>query len=588
MKRYLFIALLICSSMSMFAEYALINKIVYSLSLGTLEAKVLNFQTNSPEVTIPPYVTYRGDKYKVTSLSYYAFDTDAYKTYRTADLFSGGNEYFTEYAVQEALENEKKEAPFRYDYKYVREGIVQLNLPNTITTISDEAFNGMRRLKNLTLPSSIQYFVTERGYETLLHNMTRLEKLVVLGAPVLYEVREETVEIPVGNGYKRERQTIIDTVNISSKNEKGEYIYKVKLGLRLGIDHCPNIQSYEVPQFDKFMVKIEANRQIFDNYNQLLVEVAKTFRDKVPNSTIEIRTPQIDNATLIDTALMGQGYRDALNYLLARSVYASYDLSARDYKRQLDSALHEHPYYDGTEIDYLLQPIDEMETDAEVVKNAFVILKNDMDEQYNSKINGGMEKNLHDNYPSQYVKSYCSIHPEMKNAADSIIKEYRCYKPVEQSRFVIEFLKNGSVVSKSCRESCWRMHSELFDYREDFDEKYDNTKSNTEFDYEIMQRQDDYSKLSQMQTYAQTHSKDIKLSNINKKPNEATRRIINNIEYFKKSYYYSRAVKYLIQTFPKVLKEYEKNGSYFASELEFFEAYSSDSYSKILKDKKSK
>ena len=135
------------------------------------------------------------------------------------------------------LENEKKEAPFRYDYKYVREGIVQLNLPNTITTISDEAFNGMRRLKNLTLPSSIQYFVTERGYETLLHNMTRLEKLVVLGAPVLYEVREETVEIPVGNGYKRERQTIIDTVNIFSKNEKGEYIYKVKLGLRLGIDH---------------------------------------------------------------------------------------------------------------------------------------------------------------------------------------------------------------------------------------------------------------------------------------------------------------------------------------------------------------
>lgn len=86
---------------------------MYSLSLGTLEAKVLNFQTNSPEVTIPPYVTYRGDKYKVTSLSYYAFDTDAYKTYRAADLFSGGNEYFTEYAVQEALENEKKEAPFQ-------------------------------------------------------------------------------------------------------------------------------------------------------------------------------------------------------------------------------------------------------------------------------------------------------------------------------------------------------------------------------------------------------------------------------------------------------------------------------------------
>ena len=588
MKRYLFIALLISSSLSMFAEYALINKIVYSLSLGTLEAKVLNFQTNSPEVTIPPYVTYRGDKYKVTSLSYYAFDTDAYKTYRAADLFSGGNEYFTEYAVQEALENEKKEAPFRYDYKYVREGMVQLNLPNTITTISDEAFNGMRRLKNLTLPSSIQYFVTERGYETLLHNMTRLEKLVVLGTPVLYEVREETVEIPVGNGYKRERQTIIDTVNISSKNEKGEYIYKVKLGLRLGIDHCPNIQSYEVPQFDKFMVKIEANRQIFDNYNRLLVGVAKTFRDKVPNSTIEIRTPQIDNATLIDTALMGQGYRDALNYLLARSVYASYDLSARDYKRQLDSALHEHPYYDGTEIDYLLQPIDEMETDAELVKNAFVMQKNNMDEQYNTKINGGMEKNLHDNYPSQYVKSYCSIHPEIKAIADSVAREYRCNGERLQYKCVIEFIEKGKVGTESCREISWQKYYDLFDSKQDFDARYNNAKTTTEFDLEIINRQGLSSRFDNMKKYVQNHIKDIKLSNINKKPNVATAQIINYMKDFKQSYFYNRAAKFLIQSYPKVLKEYEKQGSCFSSEIEFYEAYTSDSYSKILKEKKSK
>ena len=588
MKRCLFIALLIFSSMSLFAEYALINKIVYSLSLGTLEAKVLNFQTNCSEVTIPPYVTYRGDKYKVTSLSYYAFDTDAYKTYRAADLFSGGNEYFTEYAVQEALENEKKEAPFRYDYKYVREGIVQLNLPNTITTISDEAFNGMRRLKNLTLPSSIQYFVTERGYETLLHNMTRLEKLVVLGAPVLYEVREETVEIPVGNGYKREKQTIIDTVNISSKNEKGEYIYKVKLGLRLGIDHCPNIQSYEVPQFDKFMAKIEANRPMFDNYNRLLVGVTKTFRDKVPNSTIEIRTPQIDNATLIDTALMGQGYRDALNYLLARSVYASYDLSARDYKRQLDSALHEHPYYDGTEIDYLLQPIDEMETDAELVKNAFAMQRKDMDDQFAAKINGGMEKNLHDYNSSQYVKSYCSIHPEMKAIADSIARDYRCEVENKQYRCVIEVIESGKTDVTSCRENIWKRNQNLFDSREDYDERYNLAKSELEFTKEIEGRRHASFELLHMQNYVEEHIKDIKLSNINKKPNDATTKIINYLAEFKKTYFYDRAVKSLMQSYPKVAKEYEKNSQYFSSEVEFFDAYTSDSYSVILKDKKKK
>ena len=578
MKRLLTLTVLIISTISVFAEYALINGIVYKLDFKAETAMVLNFQTNSEEVTIPPYVTYRGDKYKVTVLAMYKFNTDALAVYQR----TGGNRVWTELA----FEQEKSENAFKYDYDYVRQGIVKLNLPNTLKQIENDALDGMRKLKTLTIPASIEEF-SFGEYECLLHSYhSRLEKVVVLGTPIIYKGYSKVVKDEYrANGRVKD---FVDTITMYSQNEQGEYIYKKKLARYLGVENCPNIKSFEIPQFDKFEAKVEANRPMFDNYNRLLVGVAKSFRDKVPNSTIEIRTPQIDNATLADTALIGQGYRDALNYLLARSVYASYDLSARAYKKQLDSALHEHPYYDGTEIEYVLQPIDEMETDAELVKNAFVVQKNAMDEQYKTKINGGMEKNLHDNYPSQYIKSYCSVHPEMKNAADSIIKEYRCYKPIEQSRFVIEFLKNGSVVSQSCRESRWKIYSELFDSREDFDERYDKNQSDYDFLMELSGREQASSKLKKMQTYVQYYSKDIKLSNMNKKPNEETAEIIEYIAYFKKSYFYNRAVKYLIQTFPKVQKEYEKNGSYFASEIEFFEAYSSDSYSKILKDKKSK
>ena len=88
--------------------------------------------------------------------------------------------------------------------------------------------------------------------------------------------------------------------------------------------------------------------------------------------------------------------------------------------------------------------------------------------------------------------------------------------------------------------------------------------------------------------YVSGNIKKINVSNMNKKPNEETYEIINILNSLEKSYYYDKAVSYLIQTLPKVQKEYEKNGQYFSSEIEFFKAYSSDSYSKILKENKSK
>ena len=589
MKRYLFIALLISSSLSMFAEYALINKIVYSLSFNKLEATVLNFQTNSSDVTIPPYVTYRGDKYTVTGLSYYAFDTDAYKTYRAASRFSGGNEYYTEFATQQALENEKKEAPFQYDYKYVREGIVQLNLPNTITWISDEAFNGMRKLKNLTLPSSIECFVTEKGYEAVLHSMTRLEKIVVLGAPTLYEVREETVVKRASNGFDyREKQTIIDTINLYSRNDKGEYIYKIKLGLRLGVDHCPNIQSYEVPKFDSFITKIEANKPLFDKYNQYLIELAQAAKKKYPDNTIEIRTPQISEEALSDTALITEGYRQARKYLIARQTYASGDILARKYKMQLDSALQAHPFYDGSKIEIRWGFIDELETSPELINERSAEVKKDMEEQYLAKKNGGMEANVRIHNTKKYVEGYCSLHPEMKAIADSVARDYRCEVENKQYRCVIEVIESGKTDVTSCRENIWKRNQNLFDSREDYDERYNLAKSELEFTKEIEGRRHASFELLHMQNYVEEHIKDIKLSNINKKPNEATTKIINYMAEFKKTYFYDRAVKSLMQSYPKVAKEYEKNSQYFSSEIEFFDAYTSDSYSAILKDKKKK
>lgn len=68
-----------------------------------------------------------------------------------------------------------------------------------------------------------------------------------------------------------------------------------------------------------------------------------------------------------------------------------------------------------------------------------------------------------------------------------------------------------------------------------------------------------------------------------KKPNEQTQRIISYLDEFKRTYYYSLAVEFLLSQYPKVLAEYDKNKIYFVSQIDFFEAYTSENYGTILK-----
>ena len=75
---------------------------------------------------------------------------------------------------------------------------------------------------------------------------------------------------------------------------------------------------------------------------------------------------------------------------------------------------------------------------------------------------------------------------------------------------------------------------------------------------------------------------------MHKKINEANVVVVACLNYTKSHYYYDKVVSYLIQTLPKAQKEYEKNGRYFNSEIDFFEAYTSDSYNKNLKENKKK
>lgn len=61
--------------------------------------------------------------------------------------------------------------------------------------------------------------------------------------------------------------------------------------------------------------------------------------------------------------------------------------------------------------------------------------------------------------------------------------------------------------------------------------------------------------------------------------------ILRKVQYHKGKYYYGEVLEMMFSADAIMTKEWEKNGQYFSSKNEFYEAYISGYYKKILKEK---
>ena len=123
MRKSVIATLLLCCQF-IFAEYVIIDNIVYNVNFDDLTAMVVNFQTStsSPcEVTIPETIWYKNDTYKVTCLSYYAFNYDAYSDYQTTSMLFGSD--LASYGLNNAYKREQEERKYNYNYKEARANI---------------------------------------------------------------------------------------------------------------------------------------------------------------------------------------------------------------------------------------------------------------------------------------------------------------------------------------------------------------------------------------------------------------------------------------------------------------------------------
>ncbi len=474
-----------------YAEYAIVDRIVYDMNLDDLTATVLNFQVDTDypcSVRIPSRVLYKNDIYKVTRMRH---------------------EYFSKYDYQ-----------FGYEYEEARANIEYIDLPNTLQEIEKGAFAGMRRLKALIIPASVNRFKYVAIWDLLgggsFQTYPRLETITILGTPTCEK------------GMGKDEQEISIAAQI--ENDEIDYIKMMayivaRVDSLTGVSElCPNLKYFNMPRAKAAIEFAKKNKKRCDSYNATLEE-------------------------------------QCVNY---------------------NAKLKENFFYNGAILTYKKVELDQ---DEEVMKQSYFENYHSLFKEFNDLNSGKMERSLRYYKKGKYLQCYSIAHPDKKALIDSLLLEFRCYDESEFNDIVIDSIEGKSITLTSCREEQYREYASLFKDRYEYDERYNMAASNEAFTNEIEERQKANDNLKKLKEKL-LDDPSVSFQGILSKEDHTSQYFSGILLFFKEMYYYDEAINAVLTSNKKAKKEYEKNGQYFSSPKEFFEAYISSQYKAELKKHK--
>lgn len=433
---------------------------------------------------------------------------------------------------------------FYYQYDKARINIEHLYLPNSLEEISTDAFTGMARLQELIIPRFVKLLVAMRRDGWLnswndcpilgrdnKEEFPRMRSITILGTPTCKrEERGDFRYYTISKCYYYDR----DDKKVEIPLDMASYDYKLKVAYTIAgiksLDNptsklCPNLNTFSMPAVERELAQI---KQCYSEVQRL----ANSYNTK----------------------------------------------------------LKEHPYFDGSQITFKLDYKDsqtQLRKDCDSIKKA-------MTKQFVALKNGQMESNLRNNNLSKYLEIYFTQHPELKPSIDSVRFEYRCEDSPKQDSLVLLFIEHN-VLPLSCRERQYQQYQNLFADRAEFNEIYDRKNADsfqTELDYRIELRLwlDRFIGLVRSEP-------DTKLQGMTSaKEGSIPYRIYAYLKKFtvdyntqdKRNYFFDVAVDTIFENNEKIKAEYAKNGHFFNSRQEFFEAYITPVYKKILKSKQNR
>ena len=225
--------------------------------------------------------------------------------------------------------------------------------------------------------------------------------------------------------------------------------------------------------------------------------------------------------------------------------------------------------------DYSLSKVDK--TDKEALRSALDSQKSKMATDYANALKK-IAKDCRENAPNRFVAVYASEHPDFEAKVSALEYDYRCYNFSynELAFFVIDDKMPSQI-------KCYDKYSDLFNNRDEFNSFYITA---ARFNKEVSYREDIRKRFMAILSKAPME-KSMSFKGAKNGKNIEMLEYMDAIEEFKivDSWYYATLEAYL-KADAKMNKEYSKVSKFFNGKKEFFEAYTSPNYSKILKSNK--
>ena len=195
--------------------------------------------------------------------------------------------------------------------------------------------------------------------------------------------------------------------------------------------------------------------------------------------------------------------------------------------------------------------------------------KDDIEREFRS-LNNSYERELKSSNPTEYCKIYFSQNPEKRTEADKKYLECKCNYPKRED-YDFKFI-TGNLYNCNCRATEFGKNGKLFASKEEFDSFYDKGE-----DVYLLE-----SEKRATLNYLNVNSQLLQSMNFQKDKNE----ILTTISESQNKPYYLQVLDFAIEINKGLNKEWTKNGQFFENKTQFYNAYLSEDYKKILKNNK--
>lgn len=173
--------------------------------------------------------------------------------------------------------------------------------------------------------------------------------------------------------------------------------------------------------------------------------------------------------------------------------------------------------------------------------------------------------------PEKYMATYITKHPEFSAQVDSVYLLCRCVPNIDKNTIALQLLTNQTI-EQNCIDKLYRSDGYLFTSKEEFISRYKEYENHENFVDELAARRRTCRFLTKLRD-----------ENIKGMANEELDFYQNVVQ---PAQLFNISKEWIINTNEKMKTEYMKNGHYFNSADEFYEAYIHSGYNQVLKNKK--